>query len=182
MRSAAGETVRAVVSIFLVLVGAAAVLASFDALPRWLQGEPRGVRRVVSVEEAERYLHARVFLPSFFPDTYRWPPSSVHVTRDDGGAVVLAFEARDGTPALLLAETVSGMAEVPARLLPESAVIQKQRAALSGDGTLSRIVSEDGTLWNQLEWTLAGRRFLMQGKGSSEVLVRMARSIHGGAR
>jgi hypothetical protein len=47
---------------------------------------------------------------------------------------------------------------------------------------LARVVAEDGTLWNQLEWSAAGRHFLLRGRGSLEELIRMARSIHGGVR
>jgi hypothetical protein len=158
------------------------MLSGLDALPGWLRGEPRGVRRVASIDEAERLLRARLMLPSFFPDTYRWPPSSVRITREDGGAVALAFAGRDGTPALLLAETVSGTGGLAAPLLPESAVIQKQSTPLGEGATLSRIVSDDGTLWNELDWTAAGRRFVLRGKGSLDVLMRMARSIHGVTR
>ena len=166
----------------LVLVGTAVLLSGLDALPSWLRGEPRGVRRVASVEDAERRLRARLMLPSFFPDTYRWPPAAVRVTRDDGGAVALSFDARDGTAALLLAETVGGTGPLGSGLLPESAVIQKQSAPLGDGATLSRIVGEDGTLLNQLEWTAAGRRFVLRGRGSLEGLMKMARSIHGVVR
>jgi len=179
---AAGEGARALWTLALVLGAAAAMLAGLDAVPGWLRGEPRGVRRVASIYEAERVLRARLMLPSFFPDTYRWPPSSVRVRREDGGAVALAFDARDGAPALLLAETVSGTGELAAPLLPESAVIQRQSAALGEGATLSRIVSEDGTLWNELEWTGGGRRFVLRGRGPLDVLMRMARSIHGVVR
>ena len=44
------------------------------------------------------------------------------------------------------------------------------------------VFAEDGTLWNQLEWSRGGRRFLLRGRGSLEDLIRMARSIHGEAR
>jgi len=179
---ALGEGAGALWTLALVLGGAAAMLSGLDALPGWLRGEPRGVRRVASVDEAERIMRSRILLPSYFPDSYRWPPSSIRVWREGGGAVALAFDARDGSPALLLAETVSGTGALTAPLLPDSAVIQKQGAALGEGATLSRIVSEDGTLWNELEWTAAGRRFVLRGRGPLDVLMRMARSIHGAGR
>jgi len=180
--TAAGEGARALWTLALVLGAAALMLAGLDAVPGWLRGEPRGVRRVASVDEAERNLHARLMLPSYFPDAYRWPPTSVRLTREDGGAVALGFAARDGTPALLLAQTVGGTGPFAASLLPESAEIQRQSAPLGEGATLSRIVGEDGTLWNQLEWTAVGRRFVLRGRGSLENLMRMARSIHGVVR
>ncbi|HTP50882.1 MAG TPA: hypothetical protein VMK42_09300 [Anaeromyxobacteraceae bacterium] len=181
-RRAASEGLRALWTLALVLVGTAALLWALDAVPGWLRGEPRGVRRASTVEEAERQLRARLMLPAYFPDTYRWPPKAIRLTRDEGGSVALAFDARDGTPSLFLAETVGGTGPLGAGLLPEAAVIQQQRAGLGEGSTLSRIVGEDGTLWNQLEWTAGGRHFVLRGRGPLEGLTRMARSIHGVVR
>ena len=61
-------------------------------------------------------------------------------------------------------------------------MIQRQSAPLGEDAVLARVVAEDGTLWNQLEWSRSGRRFLLRGRGSLEDLIRMARSIHGERR
>ncbi len=182
MATAASEALRALWVLILVIGGATVTLVGLDALPRWLQGEPRGVRRVASVEEAERRLRARVALPSFFPETLRWPPASVRVTRDDGGAVALVFQGRDGSPALVLAQAIRGAGPIPSGLLPEAAPIQRQSGPVGEDSVLSRVVGDDGTLWNQLEWVSGGRRHVLRGKGSLEEMVRMARSVHGGTR
>jgi hypothetical protein len=106
----------------------------------------------------------------------------VRFTRDEGGSVALTFQGTDGAPALVLAQTVTGTGPIPAGLHGRLAVIQQQSAPLGDDAVLSRVVAEDGTLWSQLEWTRAGRRFLLRGRGSLEGLVRMARSIHGESR
>jgi len=180
--TAAGEGLRALWVLFLVLGGAALMLAGLDTVPIWLHGEPRGVRRVASVEEAERRLHARVLLPAYFPDSFRWPPATVRVTAEDGGAVSLAFLALDGTPSLVLAQGLGGKGPLPPALLPEAAPIHRQSAPLGEGATLSRVVGEDGTLWSQLEWTAGGRRLVLRGKGSLEEMLRMARSVHGGSR
>jgi hypothetical protein len=180
--TAAGEGLRALWVLVLVLGSAAAMLAGLDAIPTWLHGEPRGVRRVPTVEEAERRLHGRVLLPAYFPDAYRWPPAAVRVTAEDGGAVSLSFLGRDGVPALLLAQGIGGPGPLPEALLPEAAVIHRQSGPLGEGSALSRVVGEDGTLWSQLEWTGGGRRHVLRGKGSLDDLIRMARSVHGGAR
>ncbi len=182
MGSTASEGARALWTLTLVLGGAALALATLDAVPTWLHGQPRGVRRAGSIEEVERRLQAKVLLPSYFPDAFRWPPSLARFTRDDGGAVALTFDGRDGVPALLLAQTLSGDARMPDGLQGRLAVIQQQSAPLGDGAVLARVVAEDGTLWNQLEWTRGGRRFLLRGRGSLEDLIRMARSIHGEAR
>ncbi|HET8722848.1 MAG TPA: hypothetical protein VFM53_01505, partial [Anaeromyxobacteraceae bacterium] len=93
----------------------------------------------------------------------------------------LSFEGRDGAAALVLAQTLGGT-RLPEALRGRLAVIQQQSAPLGEDAVLARVVAEDGTLWNQLEWSRGGRKFLLRGRGSLEDLIRMARSIHGEAR
>jgi hypothetical protein len=182
MGSMASEGARALWTLTLVLGGAALALATLDAVPTWLHGEPRGVRRAASIEEAERRLQSKVLVPAYFPDTLRWPPSTVRLTRDDGGSVALSFLGSDGAPALFLAQTAGHDGALPPGLLGRLAVIQQQSAPLGDGAVLARVVAEDGALWNQLEWSAAGRRFLLRGRGSLDDLIRMARSIHGGAR
>lgn len=182
MSSTFGEGARALWTLTLVLGGAAIALATLDSVPTWLHGEPRGIRRAGSIEEAERRLQARVIVPSYFPDSLRWPPSTVRFTRDDGGSVALTFLGKDGGPALVLAQTTGERATLPDGIRGRLAVIQQQSAPVAADAVLSRVVAEDGTLWNQLEWTAGGRHHLLRGRGPLEDLFRMARSIHGAAR
>lgn len=179
MATAAGEGLRALWVLFLVLATATLMLAGLDAVPTWLHGEPRGVRRVASIEEVERRLNARVLLPAYFPDAFRWPPATVRMTSEDGGAVSLAFLSREGVPALILAQGLGGTGPLPASILAEGAVLARQRTGLGEGATLSRVVGEDGTMWNELEWTAGGRRHVLRGKGSLEEMLRMARSVHG---
>ncbi len=179
MGSTVSEGARALWTLALVLGGATFALAGLDTMPTWLHGQPRGVRRAATVEEAERRVQGRILLPSYFPDTLRWPPSSVRFMREDGGAVALEFQGKEGAPALLLAQTMEAGGAIPDGLQGRLAVIQRQSAPLGEDAVLSRVVAEDGTLWNQLEWSRSGRRFLLRGRGSLEDLIRMARSVHG---
>ena len=182
MGSMVSEGARALWTLTLVLGGAALALVALDSMPTWLHGHPRGVRRAGSIEEAERRVQSRVLLPSYFPDSLRWPPSQVRFIVDDGGSVALDFQGKDGAPALLLAQTLAPGGAIPDGLQGRPAVIQRQSAPLGEDAVLARVVAEDGTLWNQLEWGRSGRRFLLRGRGSLEDLIRMARSIHGERR
>jgi hypothetical protein len=182
MGSTASEGARALWTLTLVLGGATMALVALDAMPTWLHGQPRGVRRAASVEDVERRVQSRVLLPSYFPDTLRWPPSDVRFTRDEGGSVALTFLDKDGAPALVLAQTLAGAGTIPDGLSGRLAVIQQQSAPLGDGAVLARVVAEDGMLWSQLEWTRGDRRFLLRGRGSLENLIRMARSIHGEPR
>jgi signal transduction histidine kinase len=109
-----------------VLVGAALVLSFLDALPAWLAGEARDVRRARTVDEAERRLRARLVVPSYFPDTLAWPPRAVRFTLGVPGAAALHVDGRDGRPRALIAETVTP-GEIPERLVPPAAPLERAR-------------------------------------------------------
>lgn len=173
------ETLRALGTLVLVMGAATAALATLDAVPAWIQGEPRGVRKAASVEEAERRLKARLFLPAYFPDTLRWPPRAVRYAAEDTPSVALFFDSRDGGPALVLAQTVGGPGPISPLVLPEGALLQSSALAVGdGEGTLSRVVGEDGSIWHEVAWTKAGVRLALRGNVPVETLVKMARSAH----
>ncbi|HYQ80841.1 MAG TPA: hypothetical protein VEP68_05030 [Anaeromyxobacteraceae bacterium] len=173
------ELLRALATLALVMGGATAGLAALDAAPAWLQGEPRGVRRLASVDEAERRLKARLYLPAFFPDRYRWPPSTVRLILGDPSSVALGFEAREGGLALQLAQTVGGEGPVSPLVLPPAEALQRSAVRLgSEEATLARVLGEDGKIWHEVAWRQGGRTLVLRGRGGVEELLRMARSAH----
>lgn len=173
------ELLRALVALGLVMGGAAGALAALDAAPGWLSGEPRGVRRLQSVDEAERRLKARLYLPAYFPDRYRWPPSSVRLLLGEPASVALGFEARQGGLALELGQTVSGEGTISPLVLRPAEVLQRSAVRLGGgEGTLARVVGEDGAVWDEVAWTQGGRTLVLRGKAGVEELLRMAHSVH----
>ena len=174
-----GEGLRALWTLVLVMGGAAGALATLDAAPGWLRGEPRGVRRLQSIDEAERRLKARLYLPAFFPDRYRWPPSSVRLVLGEPSSVALTFEAGGGGPALELGQTVGGEGPVSPLALPEAQALRRSTVRLGEvEGTLARVVGADGAMWDEVAWRQGGRTMVLRGKAGAEELLRMARSAH----
>ena len=173
------ELLRALATLAVVMGGAAVALAALDAAPGWLQGEPRGVRRLKTVDEAERRLKTRLYLPAFFPDHYRWPPSTVRLVLGDPASVALGFEASEGGLALQLGQTVGGEGPISPLVLPPAEALQRS-AVRFGDveGTLARVVGEDGAVWHEVAWRQGGRTLVLRGKAGVEELLRMARSAH----
>ncbi len=173
------ELLRALVTLGLVMGGATASLAALDAAPGWLSGEPRGVRRLQGVDDAERRLKARLYLPAYFPDRYRWPPSSVRLLLGEPASVALGFEARQGGLALELGQTVGGEGTISPLVLAPAEVLQRSAVRLGGgEGTLARIVGEDGAVWDEVAWSQGGRTLVLRGKAGVEELLRMAHSVH----
>jgi hypothetical protein len=174
-RSLAVEAVRTVLGLVAVLAASAAALSALDAAPAWMVGESRAVRRARTVEEVERRLRARLILPAFFPSTLAWPPEHIRFTLRAPGAATLSIQGRDGTPRLLLAQTV-GPGPIPDGLVTEVAVLDRSTVAVGARrGTLSRIVDEGVTSW-ELAWEQDGRSLLLRSRGQVDELVRMARS------
>ncbi len=175
----AKELLRALATLVLVMGSAAVALAALDAAPGWLQGEPRGVRRLRSVDEAERRLKARLYLPGFFPDHYRWPPSTVRLVLGDPASVALGFDSSGGGLALQLGQTVGGEGPISPLVLPPAEALQRSAVRLGDlEGTLARVVGEDGAVWHEVAWRQGGRSLVLRGKAGVEELLRMARSAH----
>ncbi len=175
IRAHAVEAVRTVVALAFVIAAAAAALVAIDAAPAWIAGESRDVRRAQTVHDAERRLRARLVLPAYFPDTLAWPPRRIRFTVGPPGAAALSVDGPDGSPRLLLAETVAP-GDIPAALVPDAQVLDRSAVAVgAARGTLSRVVEDGVTVW-QVAWELDGRRLLLRSRGTVEELLRMARS------
>lgn len=171
-----GELWRTLAGLVLVLGGAAGALAALDAVPAWIAGEPRDVRRCASVEEAERRLRARLLVPGYFPDTLRWPPRSVRVVLGAPPGAALELDGVDGSPRLLLVQAARP-GEAPARLLPPATGLDAVPVALRGaTGTLRRVVGPDGQVWQEIAFAPGGRQVVLRLRGTVEEAVRMART------
>jgi hypothetical protein len=170
------DLLASVAAVGLVVGGSAVILYAVDAVPAWITGEPRYVRKAASVLEVERRLRARLVLPYYYPSSLSWPPRHIRFTLGPPGAVALVVHDREGTPRLFLAETV-GPGRIPERLLPEAQVLTSSPVAVgAAQATLARVV-EDGTMGWQLTWEQGGRSLLIRSPGSVEELLRIARSV-----
>lgn len=179
VRATGKELLRALGTLAVVMGTAAVALAALDAAPDWLQGEPRGVRRLQGVDEAERRLKARLYLPAFFPDHYRWPPSAVRLLLGDPASVAVSFESREGGLALQLGQTVGGEGPISPLVLAPAEALQRSAVRVgAAEGTLSRVVGDDGAVWHEVAWRQGGRTLVLRGKAGVEELLRMARSAH----
>ena len=169
------EALGAVGSVALVFGAAAVLLYAVDALPAWITGEPRHVRRAASIEEVERRLRTRLVLPYYFPKTLTWPPRRIWFTLGPPGAAAIAVDGREGGPGLFLAETL-GPGGIPPRLVPEAQVLHRSPVTVgAAQGVLSRII-EDGSVGWELRWEQDGRTLLLRSRGTVDELLRIGRS------
>jgi hypothetical protein len=174
-----GEATRMLASLAWVAVATALTLAGLGAVPGWLAGESREVRPVASVEEAERWLGARLAIPSYFPSRLGWPPAVVEVAGGRGGAASFTFHAltEEGSDIQLLQASTPGV-PIPAALLAVANELSTTRATVGArPATLARVLVE-GKTWLELRWERDGRAMVLRTQGDVEELLRMARSAH----
>lgn len=177
-RGLLGEVARTVATLVLVVGTAAVLLRALDAVPRYLLGEPRGIRAYASVEEAERRVRARLYLPAYFPDTIRWPPTAVRVESGPPPAVALTFVGREeGAEVLLILQRLDRAPRRPSRLLPAAATLQTATVVLrEARGEVARVATADGRVWHDITWPVGDRTMTLRFRGDLEDGLRMARS------
>jgi len=175
---AGGELTRMCATFAWILVATVVAVTALGAIPGWLAGEPRGLRRAKTIEEAERRLGARVLVPGYFPDRLAWPPAEIRVAGGRRGSVLLAIAARDGGPGAEILQATRDREPIAAPLLEGRTVLRTSRTTVEGaPATLSDVLA-DGRPAKELAWELHGRAMILRSAGDVEELFRMARSAH----
>ena len=175
----ARETARVIVVLAAVMGAAALALRALDAAPRLVTGERRGVARFLSIDGAEHALGVRLFVPAFFPDTLRWPPSSIRVFAGPPACASLAFDGRDGEPERLVIYQAPGpRASIAMALMPSARALHRAEVDLSaGSATLVRVELADGRIGNDLIWYRPDETLALRYDGPADELVRIAHSL-----
>jgi hypothetical protein len=178
-RSTGLEAARMLAVLAWVTTATAISLGVLGALPGLLGSEPREVRLVGSVEEAERLLAAPLALPSYYPSRLAWPPAEVRVVGGKGGAASLAFRAQGGHQAeLVLLQGTTPGAAIPAALLAGATELSSSRTHIETVPVTRARVLVEGVAWEELRWDRDGCALVLRTRGDVDELVRLARSIH----
>jgi hypothetical protein len=170
------EIARMCATLAWVFAGSVLVLGVLGTVPTLLGGEPRGVRTIGSVAEAERILASRLAEPGYFPERLGWPPERIRISGLRGGSVALFLAARDGGPGVELLQAAPGGTIAPA-LLGDPSELRARRTTVAGHPARIADVVLDGQTWTSLEWELGDRAVVLRSRGDVEELYRMARSL-----
>ncbi|HEX9399037.1 MAG TPA: hypothetical protein VF912_02910 [Anaeromyxobacter sp.] len=171
------ELVR-MLATFVWVAGATVVMvAALGWLPGWITGDRGTVRRLPTVQDAERRLGARVLVPGYFPDRLDWPPRSILVAGGRRGSVRLDLSARHGPEVHILEATREGEPIAPELLAGRTVLRTSHATVLAHPASLSDVLVE-GTLHRELAWEVQGRAMILRSSGDVEELFRMARTSH----
>lgn len=168
----------------LVMAAAAAALTAADRLPALLLGAAHGARVYDSVDDAERRVGARLWLPSYYPDTLAWPPAQIQAIPGPPAVVALHVSGRDGTTdELVVCQSIDGLASPPPSILAPGEVITSVTIPLHGrTARLDRLLTPEGRMVHDLAWDLDDRRVTVRYAGPVEQLLLMANSLAGPPR
>jgi len=171
---------RAIVGSWLLVVAGFFVgLRAVDRVPALLAGTPHGVRVYTSIEEAERALGARIWLPAYYPDSLAWPPARVDAWPGPPVSVAVHIGGRrDTRERLVVVQSIGGRAGAPPPLLPPAQVLATAEVVV-GDRTalLTRVVAGDGEVMHDVSWEHGERRLTLRFHGPVEQLLLIAGSL-----
>jgi hypothetical protein len=168
-----------------VVVPTVLVLGVLNALPQFLGGDPLGVVRYGSVEDAEARLGVTLYRPAVLHGAWRWPPSRVRFAAGETGWVEFVLDALPGSGAdsLVLCQTLGpapGDAQVPTVLLASAQLLQASDISIVGRVLrMQRLLLDDGALVHELWWREGTRRVMLRARVPADSLLRMAPALLG---
>ncbi len=118
-------------------------------------------------------------VPSYFPDYYAWPPSTIEVYRRPDIAVYLVFQARQsGAEALWIVEALS-IEGLPQGILHTPSIVAQAKTIPVKDrqGTLTVGLDASGNSLYRLQWSDGQRYYLVSTTHSLEDVIRISESM-----
>ncbi len=172
------ELGRMLATLFWVTGAVAATIVFLGTIPDRLVGETRGVRRVRTIDDAERILGRRLAIPAYFPERLTWPPVKIRVAGGRRGSAAIELAERDGgAPAVEIVQATEPGQEIPPALLEGRTMLRESRTVV---GTLPATVADvihGGTRWHELSWSVDGRAVVLRTRGELDEAYRMAHTL-----
>lgn len=166
----------------LVMAVVVSALSALDHVPGLLAGTTRRARVYSSIEEAERAVGARLWLPGYYPDEWRWPPARVEASASGPVSVSVRIAGRGGGERLVIVQSIEGPAAPPPALLSPGEVMETTDVTVAGRPArlVRRLVGTRRV--HDLSWDQGGRRVTLRHAGPVQQLLLTAHSLAGAAR
>lgn len=167
-----------VLPLLFVVAAVAVSLRLLNMVPANIKAQTE-VREYATVEDVERALDMKVWLPAYFPDYLSWPAYKITVQRRPAIDIWLHFLSRDGSrEALSVREIVWEKETPPDNIAGPDTVLQSTSMDIKGArGTLYVGQAADGSSLNQLRWQQGDRYIVVTTVEPLPELTRIADSI-----
>jgi hypothetical protein len=169
-----------IIGVWILVMGAAVLaLRAADRLPALIAGTPHRARVFATVEQAERALGWRIWLPGYYPEELQWPPFRVEASGTSPVTAILRIGGRDdGRERLVIAQSLGGASAPPRDELPPGRVLGTPTAVRVGahPAQLARVLVGPREL-HDLWWDQDRRRITLRYAGPVQQLLLIAGSL-----
>lgn len=154
-----------------------ALLRVADWLPTALQ---EGLlRKYDSIEEVKERLHVKnLYVPSYFPQSFKWPPSRILAQSRPFVAIVMEFkDMRTGDIALVISQAADGRF-VPEEKISISRIKEKVDYPLKGRAAVLEVgTCSDDTTCSRISWREGSYNIIIETETAPFELLKIADSM-----
>ena len=168
-----------VFSFLVTIVAVLLVLKLLNWLPSALQKED--IRKYSSVDDVRAALKIpRIYIPAYFPEYIKWPPSEIFAQRKPFPLVMMHFTHRDSKSFALSFFQADSKANFEPKYKSEVLYVRKESPVnIRGrTGKLVIAVCSGRERCNRISWEEENYRITLIADDSPEQLIRMAESIY----
>ncbi len=155
-----------------------AVLKILNWLPMAIQKD--AIRRYSSVEEVRLRLNIKnIYVPSYFPQNFTWPPSEILAQNKPFTAVVMEFKHRErGDIALIISQVAAGANFVPDKKIKILQVKEKVTYPLKGRNAVLEVgLCKNDEPCSRISWDEGKYRVTVVMKSPPFDLIKVADSM-----
>lgn len=154
------------------------VLSLLNWVPNIFQKD--GLRKYKTIEDAKAEIKlSKLYLPSYFPQYLKWPPSEIYGRRKPAKMVLMHFVNYDKKDVVLSVMQAESSDPHPLKSRIEPVKTRKKEPVLikGRRGELSLSLCAGGEPCNLVDWESEGYTFTIIAKDSVEELLKIAESM-----
>jgi hypothetical protein len=172
-----GRRIFGFISLAITIIVLILVLRTVNWLPLVVQ--PGLMRQYASVEEMKRELNlVELYIPSYFPQSLAWPPSTNYGQTEPYVAIVMEFEEAESGQIALVISQASSVDFVPDRNIEVREIREKVAYDLKGRDALLEVgVCENEEPYSQIFWNEGEDVIRLMMRSAPFELIKIAESM-----